>query len=241
VSLSLKADLSQESKMTYILGSRCHDGVVIIADTKFTTSNGPITEQYDVDKITGEFPGYITAFSGKRHKFERFRSEIREFLSTQPSQPSFDRMLIGMSDIMNIINTRSLDGFELLVGISGAYFADKKSVLKHFYTHGGYVPVNTYKVIGSEPFGKIYLRYWRDHMSMKEVGELGYFIIKYIQNFKLDDAVGVDEGHPVHIRFIPDNPQNDKHDYKADYQMLKEFDERTNVRLNILKDETFNL
>jgi hypothetical protein len=33
------------------------------------------------------------------------------------------------------------NNFELLVGISGAYFADKKSVHKHFYTQGGYVPV----------------------------------------------------------------------------------------------------
>src|SRR3989442_11892632 len=155
--------------MTYILGSRCRDGVVIIADTKFTTSNGPITEQFDVDKITGEFPGFLTAFSGKRHKFERFRSEIREFSSTQPCRISFDRMLIGMSDIMNRIS-RTSDGFELLAGISGVYLADKKSVLKHFYTHGGYVPVNTYKLIGSEPFGKFYLRYWNDDMSMKEVG-----------------------------------------------------------------------
>ena len=77
------------------------------------------------------------------------------------------------------------NGFELLVGISGIYFADKKSVLKHFYTHGGYVPVNTFKVIGSEPFGRIHLRHWSPNMTMKEIGELGYFIIKYIQDVSL--------------------------------------------------------
>jgi hypothetical protein len=78
-------------------------------------------------------------------------------------------------------------------------------------------------------------------MTMTDVAELGYFIIKYIQNFNLDGAVGVDERHPVHIRFIPDNRQNGKPDYQADDQMLNEFDERTNVRLNSLKDETFKL
>ena len=150
-------------------------------------------------------------------------------------------MLIGMSDIMERINLKFSEGFELSVGISGEHLADKKSVLKHLYTRGGYIPVNTYKVIGSEPFGKFYLGYWNDDMTMKEVGELGYFIIKYIQNFDLDDAVGVDEHHPVHIRFIPDNPQNGKLDYQADDQILKEFDEKTNIRLNRLKDETFNL
>ncbi|MDQ6862785.1 MAG: hypothetical protein M3044_03060 [Thermoproteota archaeon] len=129
----------------------------------------------------------------------------------------------------------------MLAGISGAHFADKKSVLKHSYIHGGYVPVDTYKAIGSEHFGKFYLRYWGPEMTMKEVGEMGYFIIKYIQNFNLDDTVGVDDDHPVDIRFIPDNPQNGKHDYKADDQMLKEFDKRTNIRLTRLKDETFKL
>jgi 20S proteasome alpha/beta subunit len=233
VSLSLKADygLSQRSKMTYILGSRCHDGVVIIADSKFTTSNGATTYQYDVDKITGEFPGYITAFSGERYKFERFRSEIREYRSTQPCQISFDRMLIGMSDIMTRINPKLSNGFELLVGISGVYFPDKKSVLKHFYTNGGYVPVNTNTVLGSESVGKFYLRYWENDMTMKAVGELGYFIIKYIQGFNLDDAVGVDKDHPVHIHFIPDNPPEGKLDYFADEEMLKEFEERINKRL----------
>ena len=226
--------------MTFILGSRCFDGVVIIADTKFTTSNGPTIYSYNHGKTTGEFSGYLTAFSGDRHKFERFRSEIREFRSTMPYQISIDRMLIGMSEIMERINTSS-DGFELLVGISGAYFPDRKSMLKHFYTHGGYVPVNTYKVIGSEPFGKIYLRYWHPNMTMKEVAELGYYIIKYIQYFNLDESVGVDEDYPVEITFIPDNPTDNKLDYLADNQMLTEFEERINTRLKRIKDETFQL
>jgi 20S proteasome alpha/beta subunit len=226
-------------KMTYILGSRCYDGVVIVSDTKFTISDGPVTHIYDVDKVTGEFPGFITAFSGERYKFERFRSEIREFSSTQPCQISVDRMLNGMSDIMGKINTRFSDGFELLAGISGAYFPDKKSRLKHFYTHGGYVPIHTYKAIGSEPFGKIHLRHWSPVITMEQAAELGFFVIKYIQDFNLDDAVGIDNDHPIVVRFIPDNPTNDKLDSHADDQMLKEFNERANLRLDAIRNEHF--
>jgi len=92
-SLRYNASQNTSQSMTYILGSRCSDGVVIVSDTKFTIDNGAIAPLYDVDKVTGEFPGFITAFSGERHKFERFRGEIREFRSTHPCQISIDRML----------------------------------------------------------------------------------------------------------------------------------------------------
>jgi hypothetical protein len=223
--------------LTYVLGSRCADGVTIIADNKFTICNGPTEYLFDTDKITGEFPGYLTAFSDKRDKFERFRSEIREFRSSQPCQISIDKTLISMSDIMERINPKLSEGFELLVGISGAYFPDKKSVLKHFYKPGGYVPVNTYKALGSETFGRIYLRHWHDGMTMSEVAELGYFIVKYIQSFKLDESVGEDEAHPINIRFIPNNPSGDKLDYPPDGRLLKEFEERTQRRLDRVKDD----
>ena len=41
--------------------------------------------------------------------------------------------------------------------------------------------------------GLVFLKkIWHEHMNMEEVGELGYFIIKYIQRFELDLTVGVD-------------------------------------------------
>lgn len=224
--------------MTYISGSRCSDGVVIVSDTKFTVSDGPTTDVYDVDKVTGEFPGFITAFSGERYKFERFRSEIREFRSSQPCQISVDTMLIGMSDIMEKINTK-LEGFELLAGISGGHFPDKKSRLEHFYTHGGYIPINTYKVIGSEPFGKVHLRHWSSQITMEQAAEMGFFIVKYIQDFNLDNAVGTDDDHPTVVCFLPDNPVNGTLDYYANNQTLKEFNDLANRRLDPIRNESF--
>ena len=45
---------------------------------------------------------------------------------------------------------------------------------------------------------------------MEQIAELGYFAIKYIEDFKLTQTVGVDNKHPQ-IHFIPDN----KPDYPA--------------------------
>ena len=67
--------------MTYVLGAKCTDGVVLVSDTKFTTYSG--TDDYYDDKITGEIPSVLTAFSGSREPFEEFRMRLREFVREQ--------------------------------------------------------------------------------------------------------------------------------------------------------------
>ena len=52
--------------MTYILGSRCRDGVVLISDRKFTIEEQG-TYLYD-DKLYAEIRGVITGFAGTRGK-----------------------------------------------------------------------------------------------------------------------------------------------------------------------------
>jgi len=42
--------------MTYVLGAKCTDGVVLVSDTKITTHYGN-DYSYD-DKITGEYQAY---------------------------------------------------------------------------------------------------------------------------------------------------------------------------------------
>jgi hypothetical protein len=56
------------NKMTYILGSRCKDGVVLVADTKITVDNG---EENEVKTDNGWFVSYwlgyhpVVALNGK--------------------------------------------------------------------------------------------------------------------------------------------------------------------------------
>ncbi len=53
--------------MTYILGSRCEDGVVLIAD-RMVTYEGGIWHEYD-DKLIGDLGGIIVGYSGSRGYF----------------------------------------------------------------------------------------------------------------------------------------------------------------------------
>jgi hypothetical protein len=63
--------------MTFIFGSKCKNGVVMVADRKFIVNNGTDYE-YD-DKLWGDIGGVIAGFSGSRGTFELFRTSVRDF------------------------------------------------------------------------------------------------------------------------------------------------------------------
>lgn len=56
--------------MIYVLGSRCSDGVVIVADRKHTIDTIEKTGDSVYNKILGEFSGVITGFAGIRGSYE---------------------------------------------------------------------------------------------------------------------------------------------------------------------------
>jgi 20S proteasome alpha/beta subunit len=225
--------------MTYLLGARCKDGVVLLGDRKFTIDYGA-DETFD-DKITGEIPGILTGFSGTRRMFERFRAEIRNYVTsyyrTNKDNVSTDLFLIELSDIMNNINnkfgTRD-ENFDLLAGMSGTNFADQKSRLFYFYDDGSFEPVNRYKAIGSGwPYGMIYLKeLWKNNdISIDLAAETGYFIVKYIESYGLNNTVGLEkEGKNRYpqIHFLPDNQS----DYPADEGKLEQLLVNVKKRLN---------
>ena len=66
---------------------------------------------------------------------------------------------------------------------------------------------------------------WNENMSIEQVAELGYFAIKYIEDFKLTQTVGVADKHPQ-IHYIPDN----KRDYPAKEEQLEQFRNKAVMR-----------
>ncbi len=82
-------------------------------------------------------------------------------------------------------------------------------------------------------------------MTMNQVAELGYFIIKYIEATELDASVGVGNGHPQ-VWFIPNNPpqgvsEEEKKKYevhKPDEELLQRFKESAESRVRKLREDT---
>lgn len=207
------SEISQTgSKMTLILGARCTDGVVLVADTKFTIDEGS-DYIHDREKITGGIIGVLSAFSGSRPISECFRVELRHFISNNTGC-STDRIIMQISEIMNNLDKKfgsNWDSFDVMLGMSGTKFPHKESVLRYFYRDGRHEPVKQYKAVGSgSPHATYFLkRYYREGMTMKEFAQLSDFIIRYIshEEYPLDMSVGLDPkcSYPQ-IIYIPDDP-----------------------------------
>lgn len=165
--------------MTYILGSKCSDGVVLVGDRKITLDGGA-THEYE-DKLFAEGPWMVIGSSGVTGLFDKFR----EALATWVASPKNDNTLVGLTTQIEIItrdlNTsyRSVLGgqvFDVLLGIKPTIGTS----LKYIHPSGFAEEVRRYKVIGrGEPYGSYFLKHWwQPNKTMLEVAELGFFIIK---------------------------------------------------------------
>ncbi len=75
--------------MTLIMGARCKDGVVLVADRKLTSLDRSVNYG---NKITGETVGVLTAFSGDQGTFELFTNRVRNYVKTS-EEKRLDQML----------------------------------------------------------------------------------------------------------------------------------------------------
>jgi 20S proteasome alpha/beta subunit len=66
--------------MTYILGSRCSDGVVLVGDRKVTLEHGA-THEYE-DKLFNDIWWLVVGSSGISGLFEKFRDRLTTYLSS---------------------------------------------------------------------------------------------------------------------------------------------------------------
>jgi 20S proteasome alpha/beta subunit len=222
--------------MTYVLGVRCANGVVLVADRKLTTNNGASFEF--IDKIHGDIRGVLWACSGDWGTFELFRCYIRDrsVVQTNPHITS-DRFIIKLSEVTRQLfeNYKYYYGqYEVLVAISGTKTVDGRSALKLIFENGKIEPVNLFQAIGGgAPYGLVYLKEFFNKNSittMNQAAELGHFIIKYIEKYQLDNTVGLGSecvNKYPQIHFIPDNEP----DYPATSQLLEQMEETTKNKL----------
>jgi len=192
--------------MTYILGSACSDGILLIGDRKVTLGDGT-THEYE-DKLFENTPWMVVGSSGTSGLFEKFRDMLSVYLATPEYNGNMFNLTTQIENItreLNNIYREVLGGqvFDVLLGIKSTTSA----ILRYIFPFGFAEGVRRYKVIGhGEPYGSFFLkRWWHPNMKMLEVAELGFFIIKYIQDFELDNSVGIGDEHPQ-IWLIPNDP-----------------------------------
>jgi hypothetical protein len=152
------------------------------------------------------------------------------YTSKNDSFSSYQQRMIGIIREINK-QQRPDDEIELLVAtqVTGS------GALLTYINTGGYPnDVLGYKAIGTGgQYSYVFLKpFYNQNIKMQEFARLGYFIVKYIDNFELDSNSGLDKNAPAHSRrqlwFIPNSDQL----YRGEERTDIEFEFDTNKMLD---------
>ena len=198
--------------MTYILGARCADGVVLVSDQKRLRGNIPSYKE----KLMQVLPSVVMGGAGTSGLIERFSDEIKEQVQNQ--------QITQYTQLLQFVENRSIElsrtyaprvgHFEILIGVRAIDTAQ----LYNIVTQQGFAePVKEHVAIGSGvPYGSLLLeKLWNKNMTMNDFAKLGYLLIKFVIEMKMDDNVG---GEPI-VWFIPDalQPVKDQQELDSKY------------------------
>ncbi|MGB7952419.1 MAG: hypothetical protein WCF23_00435 [Candidatus Nitrosopolaris sp.] len=119
--------------MTYILGSHCSDGVVLVADRKITFDNN--TVEYE-NKLFMHYYPIVMGSSGSTVLFDKFRQQ--SFMATQKYKDGIDWLsyIDDIEDVTKRLNNRYASQkleFEVLVA---SQIKNVGAQLHHIYPAG---------------------------------------------------------------------------------------------------------
>jgi len=184
---------TKNEPMTLIVGARCTDGIVMVADRKITEFfiNGGIDFKYQ-NKLFGVLEHVILGSSGNTAMFDLFKLRLMEYV--KQNDVPIDYIITRVCEITKKTNEeynyRYDTSFDVLVGIQ---YTNKISEITYINHRGEPNNSGFFYAIGSgNNYAKIFLNQLQTtNISMKQFAEIGYFIIKYIENTELDASIGV--------------------------------------------------
>jgi 20S proteasome alpha/beta subunit len=203
--------------MTFIMGAKCVDGVVLVADRKVTLAD---LSAFDYqDKLFNGLGHIIYGSSGSTSLYQLFVGHVEDYVRTHPEDMTYRNAVLKLSQIAFSIYKRYDFNpnykYNLLVAIAPD---DERSNLTFISGNGMPRSIDTCYSIGSgSPYASVFLKKcYNRNMTMEQAAELGYFAIKYTEDFQLNMTVGVGDGIPQ-IWFVPDAeryPDGKKKDYE---------------------------
>lgn len=236
---SISKELAPAPNMTFILGSRCTDGVSLVADKKMTVTNEIQSVSFEYKrKLFGILRHVIFGSSGSTDTFEFFRDYLMDQVSSHRQDITLGNVNVKLAEIVSDLYRRHGFNrdlyFDLLVAVQHPANPTSLTWISGF---GSKRLIERYHAVG---IGRIFAEHflekaWNPDITMEEAAELGYFIIKYIEDFRLHSSVGIAE-YPPQIWFIPDHERDDSGE-KTDYEVSPEtrpaqFDR---IKRNVLK------
>jgi 20S proteasome alpha/beta subunit len=245
---NLKTDYWRRENMTYILGARCSDGVVLIGDTKVTTDYGAherFIKKIDIplhkdcigvnsplNEIVMGSAGIASVYEALKNKmtikvrisFKKTATQAHE-LQVLQTKSGFEDLVL--QSIRELYQDYGQDRYELmneLKTICASRLDGARASLIVFHPDGSPEQViDDYRAIGcGEPHGSIFLKkMWSPDWTMEQTAKLGIFIIKYINHMKLDNRVGFSDEFLPQVFYIPDIVKPIGSDQLSDEEALK--------------------
>ena len=216
--------------MTCIVGVVCKDGIVIVGDKKVKA--GEMT--YYEDKIISveKYENLVVAAAGFLDIREKFVQDIRnlhllEKKGLVKKDPS--RGFVGLTEdvahrIYEIYGPRyKAEGFDYESEVFEAFVCHKPKLAQPFLycvdAVGTSSRVNDYKVIGTgAQYAYVFIKpSYSNKSAMNDMAVIVTFIIRLIDECKIDDSIGADEEGKVQIWKFP----NSADPYEVDGSELK--------------------
>ena len=197
-----------------IIGAKCCDGIVLVADRKFTTEFDE-SVHYDT-KLFGDLSHVIMGFTGTEKIFNIFRKCIvGDVIINRDSMDknyTFTNLMSRMAQLVKEINQNlsqptAYASFQLLV----AKHNFQNYVLYYINSDGTTKRVQNYMSIGS---GQDVANEFCSHLihkeiTMKEFTKHAYLAIERM-NYLPRSRVGVEKGKTPTIRYLEYNSENDR-------------------------------
>ena len=242
--------------MTYVIGAKCKDGVVIIGDRKVTFA-GDIQKTRWEKKIRSipQFPPVVFAAAGAKDLFEEFLNElprriklkINYFLEQNKERPEsmhvgytlYDfkhdcvELLKDMKETYSEIGNEEYAALQVLFAINNL---DTNKAILYFMDSNSCFPIEVGGIlpIGDPAIGEVFRKNWDENMTLEQTAKLGAFIIKYIEKAELSEVIGVGEYKPqiwfVKNGGLPQEIAGDELD-----KMLKGLDEKVEETIKSIK------
>lgn len=243
--------------MTYIIGGKCTDGVVLVGDKKISIGGG--TEYSYANKIISPSLGIVIGSSGSSGLYRTFQSRLRLGIQEISDEKGDDN--VNWDDELVLLTERVIHqigkdygsettamNLDALVVIRTGYVPE----LIHLTGRGLPEPITDFAAVGhGEPYGSVLVKtLWNElyPMGMADFAKLGCFAIRYVQDLNLDNSVGVNikKGEVPQVWYIPiiperkvDTTKTDELDSLFEKYAIKELSD-SDVKL-LMKNTTKNI
>lgn len=216
---TFKLRRTEKIDMTYILGARCSDGVVLVADTKITIDDG--ADFAYSKKLTNPLTTIVSGAAGIGGLYKDFQNRLissiiqmekEKQLNSDPSPiiTTEEEFYVLVNRIIRNMHEDYSEDRGLLINNLMILCASKvnglKANLTAFNPYGFPEPVEGARAIGhGEPYGAIFLKkMWNKNMTMEQTAKIGLFVIKFVQDMKPDNSVGFEKKCLPQVYLIPD-------------------------------------